>query len=86
MDFEWDDGNIDHIANHDVEPFEAEEAITDPRRVPFPAHSGNIGFIGKTEDGRYLVVISQRKGKSLWRVATARDAKPGEKKSYRRNR
>ncbi|MBS3932845.1 MAG: BrnT family toxin, partial [Truepera sp.] len=71
MEFEWDDANIDHIANHGVEPFEAEEAATDRARTPFPAHSGNVGLIGKTEGGRLLVVILERKSR-LWRVVTAR--------------
>ena len=84
MEFEWDDGNLDHIANHDVDEFEFEEAATDPERVPFGAHSGNFGFIGKTDAGRLLVIIFERKSKRLWRAVTARDAKPPEKKSYRR--
>lgn len=81
--FDWDNANINHIAEHDVEPWEAEDAMLDPGRVSFPAHSGRRGFIGKTEDGRYLVVIAEH-DQQLWRVVTARDASPNEKKSYRR--
>lgn len=79
MEFECDDANIDHIANHSVEPFDAEEAATDRARTPFPAHSGNVGFIGKSEGGRLLVVILERKSRTLWLVATARAATEREK-------
>lgn len=85
-EFEWDDGNVDHISKHDVEPWEAEEVIFDPERVDFSAHSGRAGVIGKTVDGRFLVVVIERGGK-LIRVVTAREARANEKKTYRkRNR
>lgn len=84
--FQWDEENVGHIAEHGVEPWEAEEAFDDGGRAPFPAHSGRVGFIGKTEDGRVLVVILER-GARPWRVVTARDAGPSEKRAYwRRNR
>jgi uncharacterized protein len=82
--FDWDDGNVEHLALHDVQVWEAEEATADRHRVPFPAHSGRIGFIGQTEDGRFLVVIIERRAR-LWRVVTARDATPAEKRAYRRH-
>jgi len=81
--FDWDESNTDHIAQHDVEPWEAEEAATDRGRVPFTAHSGRTGFIGRTDDGRVLVVVLGRKAR-LWRVVTAREATRGEKRAYRR--
>jgi uncharacterized DUF497 family protein len=82
--FDWDDGNVEHLALHDVQVWEAEEATADRHRVSFPAHSGRIGFIGQTEDGRFLVVIIERRAR-LWRVVTARDATPAEKRAYRRH-
>jgi hypothetical protein len=33
MEYDWDDENVRHIARHDVEPYEAEEAVEDPRRA-----------------------------------------------------
>lgn len=47
--FIWDEENIQHIARHNVEPFEAEDALMDPQRIKFSAHSGNLGIIGSTE-------------------------------------
>ncbi len=67
-------------------PWEVEEALDDRNRAPFPAHSGRVGFIGRTEDERFLVVIAERGIRPL-RVVTARDARPSERRAYqRRNR
>lgn len=82
--YEWDEHNTEHIARHDVYRYEFEEAASDPRRVRFSAHSGNTGFIGKTDDGRVLVVIMKRLEPGSWRPATAREANAKEKQSYRR--
>ncbi|ADI15246.1 BrnT family toxin [Truepera radiovictrix] len=82
--FEWDEHNLEHIARHGVSDDEVEAASTDPCRVPFSAHSGHLGLIGKTTSGRVLVVILARRGGGRWRPVTARDASPREKRSYRR--
>jgi hypothetical protein len=51
--FIWDEENIQHIARHNVvEPFEAEDALMDPQCIKFSAHSGNMGIMGSSEDGR----------------------------------
>lgn len=67
--FDWDNHNEQHIGRHDVEPYEAEEAMSDLLRVTFDTHGKGIrGVIGKTEDGRILVVIyTMRNG--LYRVS-----------------
>ena len=85
--FDWDEDNIDHIAEHDVDPEAAEEVLRSPERVYVPAHSTGSeerrAVLGPTDDGRLLfVVIARRKGRI--RVVSARDATPGEKKHYRR--
>jgi hypothetical protein len=33
MGFEWDDGNTEHVAEHQIHPDEAEQAIDDPPRA-----------------------------------------------------
>lgn len=81
--FDWDEYNLDHIARHGIDLDEAEDTVLDPDRVSFPARSRRVGFIGMTEAGTVLVVILDRK-RDRWRVVTARDASPNEKKSYRR--
>jgi uncharacterized protein (DUF4415 family) len=53
VEFDWDAGNLGHIARHGVDPWETDEAVLDPNRVPFPAHSGPTGVRGgdeKTQD------------------------------------
>lgn len=65
---------------------EAEEAVFDPTRAAFAAHGGRAGVIGRTVEGRFLVVIVERGGDHI-RVVTARYARANEKKIYRkRNR
>ncbi len=82
--FIWDDDNIEHIARHSVEPYEAEEAITDPKRIRFDAHSGYKGIIGQSIDGSRLVAIFVIKVGDKFRVITARDANEKERKMYNR--
>jgi uncharacterized protein len=81
--FEWDDGNEDHIAGHGVEPWEAEEAMTDRRRIRIEAHSGRLGTVGCTEDGRLLAVYYEKRGDQI-RVVTTRNAIAREERAYRR--
>jgi uncharacterized DUF497 family protein len=85
--FAWDEANVEHIARHGVEPAEAEEAFADPRRTNADAYStpqerrGTI--LGRTVDGRLLFVVFTRRGRAV-RVVTARDARPSERRRYRR--
>lgn len=37
-DFDWDLKNEEHILRHDVEIYEAEEAMTDSERIGFDVH------------------------------------------------
>lgn len=87
MDFDWDFGNLDHIARHKVEPEEAEEAVTDPAAISAQnVHRGPRGqqraaIIGATEAGRVLfVVLEERSGKT--RVVAARSATAPERLRY----
>ena len=85
--FEWDDYNLGHVARHNVEDFECEEAFYDPQRVEGEAYNTlrdkNYAFIGATETGRILwVMYTYRDGRI--RVGTARDANKREKRRYRR--
>jgi uncharacterized DUF497 family protein len=87
VEFDWDDANVDHIAEHDIDPEEAEEAFGDPRRKTADARNTATerrgAIIGRTGDGRLLfVVFTIRYGRV--RVVTARDATEGEQRRYRR--
>jgi uncharacterized protein len=81
--FEWDDGNLNHIAEHGVDQWEVEEAMDDRRRISLDAHSGRIGIAGRTEDGRLLAVYFEKRGARI-RVVTARNAIAREERAYRR--
>ncbi len=83
--FWWDEKNIEHIANHGVEPYEAEEVIDDQ---PFIGKAGNGKYAayGQTDAGRYLLVVFAEKSEYRLRVITARDMTNAEKKRHRRRR
>lgn len=87
--FDWDDSNIEKIANHNVDPQEAEDALLDPRRLSTAARrvGGERRFaaIGSTEEGRMLLVVFTLRRGAL-RVITAHDASPRDKRRYRRRR
>jgi uncharacterized DUF497 family protein len=85
--FDWDDSNINHIAGHNVEPEEAEEALEDPDLKKDSAYNfkgeRRSAIIGATEAGRILLVIYTRRGQNI-RVVTVRDASDAQKRRYRR--
>lgn len=83
-EFEWDDDNIEHIARHGVEPWEAEDTIQDTDRVHFRTRGGRIFVIGMTETGRVLAVVLEHKERGWLRVVTVRDVIEKEKRAYRR--
>jgi uncharacterized protein len=87
--FEWDAGNVDHIAEHGVEPEEAEEALRDPhrRRLPLDSSEGELRWsaIGMTSAGRVLFVVFTVRDRAI-RVVTAYDGTETEKRQYRRQR
>ncbi len=88
-DFEWDEANIDHIADHSVEPVEVEEAFADPDRVAAEAYNTATerrrALTGATEAGRLLTVVYTRRHGPI-RVVMARDADDREAQRYDRRR
>ena len=85
MKFDWDDGNRDHIALHDIGPEEAEQAIDDPHATSFAASKTDgetrYGLLGATIDDRVLVVIYTWRSE-LCRVVTAYPATPRQQRIY----
>ncbi len=84
-EFEWDDANVDHIAEHGVEPEEAEEVFADH---PIIRRSRDGRFIawGQTWAGRYLMVVFDCKPGHVVRVVTARPMTQREVHQLRRRR
>lgn len=74
-DFDWDRGNIEHVARHGVNPSEAEEAISNhPVVLATVLSSGEVRTVcaGRTASGRVLkVVFTLREGRI--RVVTAHE-------------
>ena len=88
-EFEWDADNEEHLAEHGVDRYEAEEAATDPAAIVKRVGTDRYGnrryiYVGKTEDGRILFMVVDRKGQHRWRISSARDARFNEKRGYRR--
>jgi uncharacterized protein len=85
--FDWDEANVEHIARHGVTIEEAEESLTDSRRVGASAFQvegeHRRAVIGATADGRLLFVVYTRRKRKV-RVITARDATQSERRRYRR--
>ena len=87
--FEWDEDNESHLANHGVDRYEAEDAATDPGTIVRRTGKDRYGnaryiYIGKTEVGRILFMVVDRKSRDRFRIGSARDAKFEEKRFYRR--
>ena len=58
MEFQWDEWNLDHIAEHGVSPREAEAVVVAAKR-PFPTYRGDGKWLamGRGSGGRLLQVV-----------------------------
>jgi uncharacterized DUF497 family protein len=81
---EWDDYRVEHIALHDVEPYEVWEVCQDPLHATHREGRNRYRLYGQTEGGRYLFVVLEQIAGSVYRPVTARDMTAGEKRNYRR--
>ena len=83
--FEWDDGNILHIAlGHGIEPEEAEEVLALSPLIR-RTKRGHYAAFGRTRSGRLLVIVFEKR-KSLVRVITGWDMNDSERRYYVRHR
>ena len=82
----WNQSNLDHIAEHNVEWYEVEEAIWN--KAWFENRRGKQRYhaYGQTDSGRYLFIVLDRRAGSDFYVVTARDMNDREKRYYRRIR
>ena len=79
----WDEANIEHIARHDVSPEEVEQAC----RIQPKVRRGRCGrylVLGRTAEGRYLLVVLAYLGRGEARPITARGMDRKERAIYRR--
>src|SRR5271156_987128 len=75
--FDWDEQNIGHFANHQISPVEAEQVIRNrPIDLRSELRNGEerVVQIGETDASRILVVVSTMREQKV-RVVTAWPAK-----------
>ena len=82
-ELDWDDYRIDHIAQHDVDPDEVWEVCEDPRHLARRQKRNRYLLYGQTKDGRYLFVVIEQIGDSVYKPITARDMTDREKQKLR---
>ncbi len=84
MHFDWDDGNIHHIALHNITPTEVEQVI---HNSPFDGGASirngekRTVNLGETDAGRILVVITTERDDKV-RPVTARPARRNEREFF----
>ncbi|MEA3338788.1 MAG: BrnT family toxin [Chloroflexota bacterium] len=86
----WDDWNIEHIADHGVEPYEVED-VCFSRPLVRRAKKTRYGLqryhaFGQTIAGRYLFIVLDREAAGLFYVVPARDVSKRELRQYRQKR
>jgi uncharacterized DUF497 family protein len=81
-EFWWDDDNVDHIANHGVEPYEAEQVLANQAWIRRTSGGKYLAY-GQTVSGRFLLVVFAPKPGTRLRVVTAREMTPMERRRYR---
>ena len=82
----WDEGNVAHIAKHDVLPIEVEEAL-EINRVEWEAYKERIFIVGSTKAGRMLTVILEPKEETgIYKAITAYDASKTSIRAYNREK
>lgn len=87
-EFEWDEGNIDHVARHDLTTAEAQEAILDPNAIMLEIQfeeEERTKAVGRTNRGRILVVVFTFRGDAI-RPITAYDAMKRDQDIYLKGR
>ncbi len=85
-DFEWDDGNVLHLAlGHGIEPEEAEEVLTVAPLIR-KTKRGHYAAFGPSQSGRLMVIVFEWKTEGIVRVITGWDMDASERRYYLRHR
>jgi uncharacterized DUF497 family protein len=84
MEFDWDAGNLQHIARHGIKRREAEEAVLiEPLEADVEPHENEerVLCFGRTKTGRLLTILyTERRGKI--RVVTAYEMTKPQQQMY----
>ncbi|HEV3143264.1 MAG TPA: DUF4258 domain-containing protein [Gemmataceae bacterium] len=86
--FFWDDendpdGNVEHIAEHDLTIDDAEHVLNNPTDEGTSKATGLPAAWGYTPDGRYIIVVYEKIGEDTVRVTTAYEV-PERRRKRRR--
>ena len=81
--FDWDDGNVEHIARHNVTPEEAEEVLA-RKFMARRTRGGYYSALGRTLAGRYLFLVFSCGLGGTARVITAMDMSKKQRRLYGR--
>lgn len=84
--FNWDEKNEIHIADHGVSAIEVEEVILFGQPIYQRSREGKYVAYGTTEEGRHLFIVFAIKGNGCIRVITARDMTDSEKHYWRKRK
>ncbi len=84
-DLVWDETNLDHIAYHNVEQHEVEEALGGDAWFKKRGRDRYYAY-SQTDSGRYLFIVLDREYDDCFYVVTARDMDDREKRFYRKVR
>ncbi len=88
----WRDDRVEHIARHNVVPAEVEEVVLDDREAVLekaglaernPSQTVYV-LLGRTQAGRYLMVVLIHEGGGVGFPITARDMNQAERRRYSR--
>jgi uncharacterized DUF497 family protein len=84
MEFDWDAGNLKHIARHGITPREVEEAVLiEPLEADVQPHESEerVLCFGRARSGRLLTILyTERRGKL--RVVTAYEMTRQQQRTY----
>lgn len=90
QELHWRSDRIEHVASHSILPEEVEEAVFgDPgglllRVAPAERNPQETlyRYLGRTESGRYLLVVLLYLGEGIAMPVTAREMTPGERRRF----
>lgn len=78
-----DDTILEKIeTKHGIEYVEVDETVFSPDRYVRRGREGLYKVFGRTDSGRYLLVILADRGRGVWSVVTARDMTRQERRLY----
>lgn len=82
-ELKWDDENVEHITQHNVNPQEVEDVCFG---VHISERESKQRYIlsGQTATGRYINVVVERVGSGLFRPITAFEMSENYKRRYKK--